>query len=74
MNTAGKKKIYLYPEITIEELRGKYAWNKNWNTGGYIEYGNGNGVAIGGCWYSTITGDCLYDSLVINGFEVFETE
>ncbi len=68
------KEIYLHPRITIEELEGKYAYNDNWKTGGYIGYGNERGVEIGGGWHSTITGDSLYDSLTINGFKVYEHE
>ena len=66
------KEINIHPGTIIEEIQGKYAWSDNWDTGGIIGYGDERGVEIGGRWYSTITGDCLYDSLTINGFKVYE--
>lgn len=68
------KRIQINEYTKIEDVRGKYAWNDNWNCGGYIEEGGERGVVIGGKYYSTITGDSLYDSLTINGFKVYEPE
>jgi len=67
------KEIKIYPHISIEDVKDKYAYNENWNVGGIIGHGDDRGVEIGGRWYSTITGNCLYDSLTINGFKVYET-
>lgn len=68
------KEVYIYPDMSISVIKGKYAWNDNWKVGGIIGNGNERGIEIGGSWYSTCTGDCLYDSLVINGFKVYEIE
>jgi hypothetical protein len=66
------KEIYIDYSTTIEKIQGKYAWDDNHHVGGIIGFGNGSGIEIGGDWWSTITGDCIYDSLKINGFKVYE--
>ena len=67
-----RKEIKIYESVTIGEIKGKYAYNENWGIGGIIQHGDAKGVVINGTWYSTCTGDCLYDSLTINGFKVYE--
>lgn len=66
------KRIQINEYTKIEDVRGKYAWNDNWKVGGIIEEGGERGVVIDGKYYSCITGDCLYDSITINGFKVYE--
>jgi hypothetical protein len=69
-----QQEIKIDSRFNIEDLRGKYAYNENWGVGGIIQDGHEKGVCIGGNWYYTETGDCLYDSLTINGFKVYEPE
>jgi len=66
------KEIHIDSSIEIEDVQGKYAWNENHGVGGIIGYGNEKGIEIGGSWYSTLTGSCVFDSLYINGFKVYE--
>ena len=66
------KEYQINASVSIDEIEGKYAWNERSKVGGIIRYGNDSHVEIGDCVYHTTAGDCLYDSLTINGFKVYE--
>ena len=72
ITTPQGKEYQMNTSVSIEEIEGKYAWNERSKVGGIISYGNESYVEIGNSVYHTITGDCLYDSLTINGFKVYE--
>jgi len=67
------KKV-LYDYLQPEDVIGKYAWNPTWQVGGIIIAIDSRSVTIGGGIYTTCTGDCPMDSLVINGFDVYDLE
>lgn len=68
------KQVYISSMTNIEDVRGKYAYNKYHNYGGIIEDGDDARVIVDGKVYSTCTGDCFFDNLCINGFEVYELQ
>jgi hypothetical protein len=67
-----KTKVYMHDRMTARDVIGKYAYNPNWNYGGIVQEANERGVVVGGRWYGTITGNSVFDSLVINGFILYE--
>jgi len=68
------KEICIDFDTSEAEVRGKLAWNDNWQVGGTIHSVDERGANIGNCYYSTCTGGCVFDSLFINGFKVYENE
>lgn len=66
------EEIDMHEEMSEEEILGQYAYNKTWNIVGIVNDITKRGVVIGNNYYSTITGDCFYDSLNINGFKLYK--
>lgn len=58
--------------VKAEDVIGKYAYNNSHKFGGTIMDINERGVTLNGSYHSTITGDCVFDSLCINGFKIYE--
>lgn len=73
-NETVKKEVHLHERITRKEVIGKYAYNPHWNFGGIVNEVNERGIVVDGKWYSTITGNSVWDSIVINGFKIYENE
>lgn len=71
-NVDWNKEIYLYDTITADEVIGKYAYNKRHDHGGIITDVSERGLTLVGSYHPTLTGDCVFDSLCINGYKVFE--
>ena len=75
-----KRKINWNKEITITErinsydVIGKYAYNHTHQFGGEIMDVNERGITLERTYHPTITGDCVYDSIVINGFKIYDYE
>lgn len=69
------KEIKIYDTVNEWDLESCFLQNKNWSTGGYFNYGNDRGFGLSnGTHHSSITGDCLFDHITINGFKVYKNE
>lgn len=71
-------KIFLKHEIYIDDFTqpndiiGKYAYNARHDEGGIILNVDSRGMTTDSGFYPTLTGDSVYDSVIINGFKVYE--
>ena len=74
MEIKGKKyaEVYIDTDTTIDDVQGLFAWNHSHDYGGKILDGTDHYVDIGGSIFQTITGDCFFDCLCINGFKVYK--
>lgn len=68
------KPLDYYEDSDAEFFIGKYAYNKVHNIGGYISYIDNHQVIIDGMVFTTITGNCPFDSININGFEIYNSK
>lgn len=74
------EKINWDKEVIIDEyidscdIIGKYAYNHIPQFGGKIIDVNEKGITIEGSYHPTITGNCIYDSITINGFKIYNYE
>lgn len=65
------KKIEINEDVSEQDLRGCYLQHSTRDCGGKFNYGSHRGFSIDGCWYSSETGDSLYDHITINNFKVY---
>ena len=67
-------KVRLHEHIDKDFIIGKYAWNERHKFGGEVLDVSDRAITLDCGYYETITGDSVYDSIVINGFEIYDYE
>lgn len=68
------KEIIITEYTTADDVIGKYAYNHTHRFGGKITDVNERAITLESTWHPTQTGDCVYDSIVINGFKIYDYE
>ena len=68
------KEIKIDKYISVDDVIGKYAYNHRHQFGGDIIDVDERGITLEGTYHPTITGDCVYDSIEINGFKIYDYE
>ena len=66
------KEIIVDDFTTENEIIGKYAYNKTHNFGGIVTDVDERSITLEGSFHPTRTGNSIYDSIVINGFKIYE--
>lgn len=67
-------KLHLHEHIHENFIIGRYAWNKTHKFGGEVLDVDKRSITLDCGYYHTMTGDSIYDSVVINGFEIYDYE
>ena len=68
------KEVFIYEHTSADEVIGKYAYNHTHKFGGEIMDVDERGITLERTYHSTITGNCIYDSIKINGFKIYDYE
>lgn len=70
----GFVKKEIYDDVSEDDLECCFLKHRIRDEGGFFNYGSFRGFSIGESWYSSETGDSLYDHITINDFEVYKPQ